>query len=470
MERSLTWIAESIGGTLVGEDLQVDLQWATTDSREVKPGSLYFARRGEDADGHKYLPDAVSHGATAAVVETGFSDIAVPQIVVTDTTTALGKLAKEHLADLRLDAPVQVVGITGSAGKTTTKDLLAEILSQSGPTVAPVRSFNNEVGCPLTILKADRQTRFLVLEMGASGPGHIRYLTEIAPLDVAVELMVGRAHLGGYDSARDLAATKAELVEGLRPGGVAVLNEDDAAVAGMAEKASGRTVFFSVSGEEDALVRATHLKIESDGCPSFVLETPDFRGRVKLRLAGAHQVSNALAAMAANYVLGCSTSLGVRALEATGPVSEHRMDVRSGVSIDLSGRLRTDITIVDDSYNANPDSMTAAFRTVSSLRAEDQRLVMVLGEMLELGQSSVDIHREVGSNAATVSPDVVIGVGAEVGPLLEMLEGVTTKHVEGAPQALAALEEMLDTGDLLLLKGSNGSGVWRVAEALVGQA
>lgn len=470
MRRSLAWAAEAAGGRLVGEDALVDLGLCTTDSREVKPGSLYFARAGEQSDGHAYVGAALAGGAVAAVVQRPVSDVQAPQIVVEDTTVALGEIAKSHLEALRLDSPIRVVGITGSAGKTTTKDLLKQVLSASGPTVAPVRSFNNEVGCPLTILQADDQTRFLVLEMGASGVGHIRYLTEIAPLDVAVELMVGRAHLGGYESAQQLAETKAELVLGLRAGGVAVLNADDPAVVQMADKAVGRVAFFSANGNEDVLVRATHVKTEEDGSPSFVLETPDFRGRVRLRVAGLHQVSNALAAMTANFVLDCSTSVAVRALEAAGPDSPHRMDVRSGVRLPTLSGSDVAVTVIDDSYNANPDSMAAAFRAVSSLRRSDQRLIMVLGEMLELGGASASIHREVAKQAAEVRPDEVIILGDQAEAMIEVLGSGSAVHVENPEAALRMLRETLRDGDLLLLKGSNGSGVWRIAEDLLGPA
>lgn len=469
MHRSLAWVAEATGGSLTGTDIDVDLAKTTTDSREVSEGALYFARVGDDSDGHQYLPQAVAAGAVAAVVERLCPDVPVPQVLVADSTLALGATAQAHLADLRLDSPLRVVAVTGSAGKTTTKDLLWQVLSASGPTVAPVRSFNNEVGCPLTILRTEPDTRFLVLEMGASGVGHIRYLTDIAPLDVAVELMVGRAHLGGYESAADLAATKQELVEGLRSGGVAVLNDDDAAVVAMAAAAPGQVAYFSAAGAEDALVRATHIAIEADGCPSFVLEAPDFRGRVRLRLAGVHQVSNALAAVAANFVLDCSTYRAVSAIESAKPISEHRMAVSSDLEVAVEGESAPiSVTVVDDSYNANPDSMAAAFKSLSTLRHPGQRLVMVLGEMLELGAQSAQIHQEVGRGAAALQPEVVIGVGGATEALLDALPEPTRKYlVQGADEALVALKQTLEAGDLVLLKGSNGSGVWRVAEALV---
>lgn len=474
MLRSLPWIAEATSGRLLpapaggkgGSHVSVDVALATTDSRECREGALYFARVGESADGHDFAAQAAQAGATALVVERELPQVNAPQILVEDATVALGALARAHLADLRATCAICVAGVTGSAGKTTTKDLLAAILGRSGPTVAPKLSFNNEVGCPLTILQATSDTRFLVLEMGASGTGHIRYLTEIAPLDVAVELMVGRAHLGGFGSVRALQAAKQELVEGLVARGTAVLNADDPLVLAMEQAAPDRTLTFSAAGAEDATVRATDVKLEDDGCPSFVLETPDFRGRVRLKLAGIHQVNNALAAACCAYALGQSTPPTVKALEEASAASPHRMDVRSGVRVrSVDGTVT--VTVIDDAYNANPDSMAASFRAATALGGKN-RLVMVLGEMLELGADSTALHRETGQNAAEAAPDVVIAVGDQAGPLLEPLPPTTiTRHVNGPVQAEEVLRELICDGDVVLLKGSLGSGVWRVADALV---
>ena len=473
MFRSLEWIAAVTEGDTyfqgrVEDDLPdgVDVRLATTDSRECVAGSLYFARVGETSDGHSYLHQAADAGAVAAVVEHVSESVSIPQLVVRDSTVALGRLAKAHLADLRDSGQIQVAGITGSAGKTTVKDLLARVLARSGPTVAPILSFNNEVGCPLTILKGDEETRFMVLEMGASGPGHIRYLTEIAPLDAAIELMVGRAHLGGYDSVESLIATKRELVEGLVQDGVGILNADDPSVVGMASVCPGEVCFFSAAGLESAQVRATSVQVEADGAPSFVLETPDFRGRIKLRLVGRHQVSNALATVACNYVLGRSTITAVRELEVAAAVSPHRMDITEGLSVATTDGQEVVVTMIDDAYNANPDSMAASFGAATSLR-KDRRLVMVLGEMLELGEHSAEIHREVGVAVAAANPDVLITVGMGASPLQESVDATVAKfETEDSRGALGVLRGAVRSGDLVLLKGSYGSGVWEIADAL----
>lgn len=479
MFRSPQWIASALGVEPVHDALAavepLDVANCQTDSRNCTAGSIYFARVGEEADGHNYAQAAVDNGASALVVQRVLGDLSVPQFLVDDTTYALGRLAKTHLEDLRQDGRLQVAGITGSAGKTTTKDLLAQVLGASGPTVAPVLSFNNEVGCPLTVLKADETTRYLVLEMGASGRGHIAYLTEIAPLDAAVELMVGRAHLGGFGSVEVLAASKQELLEGLVRGGTAILNADDPLVMRMSEYVDGPVLTFSAAGLEDVTVRASHVRVEDDGCPSFVLETPDFRGRVRLQIAGAHQVSNALAAVACNYALGLGTIKAARVLEASGAVSPHRMALHRDVAVDVAqgaageGAAQVFVSVLDDSYNANPDSMGAAFRATKTMA--DGRIVMVLGQMLELGEESHQIHVEVGRQAAEASPAVVIAVGEGAAGLISgAAEGTQTLHAHDAEEALALLTSVLETGDFVLLKGSYGSGVWSLGDALVGTA
>ena len=217
MQTSAQWIAEAVSGRLVGNDVPVTGP-VVTDSREAQAGSLYVARRGESADGHAFVSGAVERGAVAVIVEHEV-DEAVAQIVVEDSTEALGALARAHVTKLRSSGDLDVIAMTGSVGKTTTKDLLLQIMSEDGPTVAPKLSFNNEVGLPLTVLLADESTRHLVLEMGASGPGHITYLTDIVAPDVAIELCVGHAHVGGFGGFEGVAAAKAELIKGTRPGG-----------------------------------------------------------------------------------------------------------------------------------------------------------------------------------------------------------------------------------------------------------
>ena len=458
MDRQASWVARAVQGHLVGADVAVTGP-VVTDSREVTPGSLYVARRGETTDGHRFVPDARRGGAVCAIVEHPLEED-LTQVVVPDATQALGDLARAHLADQRAHGPLDVVAVTGSAGKTTTKDLLVQVLSHYAPTLAPRLSFNNEVGVPLTVLRADATTRHLVLEMGASGPGHLTYLTRIAPPDVAVELMVGRAHLGGFGSQDDVARAKVELVQGLRPGGTAVLNADDPRVAAMAHLAPGPVVRFSTEPGAGIDVWATDVTVDSGDHVHFDLHHGDDSAPVRLGLVGVHHVHNALAAAATALTLGCDLPGVARWLGEARALSPHRMAV---TELDLQGRR---VTLVDDSYNANPDSMTAGLQAASAL-AGGRRLVAVLGEMLELGPASEDIHREVARSAARVHTRVLVALGAGARPLAEAMPPGTTILTASTPdEALTGLEPHLRDGDVVLVKGSNASGAWRVAAAL----
>ena len=489
MHRDLEWIRSAVDGSLVlpsdslpGGEESFDLALTTTDSRECEAKSIYVARVGESADGHKYVPSAVEAGASMVVVERPVDALDVPQVVVKDSTLALGKLAKAHLADLRSAGQVTVVGITGSAGKTTTKDLLARIAQAFGPTVAPKLSFNNEVGCPLTILEANESTRFIVLEMGASGPGHIAYLTDIAPLDIATVLMVGQAHLGGYGSEQALADAKAELVAGLVPGGTAVLNVDDAAVWAMGAVAPGTIVGFSAKGDVSASYRAQDVQVDSQGRASFTLVAPGKELPATLDLVGAHQVPNVLAAIATSQAMSLELSTAVEICESARADSPHRMAVHQ-VSLPpaaLGAESAGQFTLLDDSYNANPDSMRAAFIAARGLASQGSRILMVLGEMLELGPTSEQIHREVGQAAIDVEPALLIQLGDRalyggVSPAFSREvprsrgQG-TSPVVATSPDSATAhklLMEELREGDVVLVKGSNGSRAWEVAELLL---
>ncbi|QWW18944.1 UDP-N-acetylmuramoyl-tripeptide--D-alanyl-D-alanine ligase [Schaalia sp. 19OD2882] len=465
MHRRTQWIASAVGGQLHGTDVAVTAP-VVTDSREAETGSLYVARRGENADGHDYLARAVAAGAVAALVERVVPEVDVPQILVEDATWALGELARVHLRELREAGDLKVLAVTGSAGKTTTKDLLRQLLAPTEPTVAPKLSFNNEVGLPLTILRADCDTRFLVLEMGASGPGHIDYLTRIAAPDLAIELMVGHAHMGGFGSIDGVADAKAELVRGLVPGGTAVLNADDPRVAAMASQCPGPVLRFSAQGDEGAHVRARAVVTDACGRPVFLLEgvlpgSDSFSEPVTARLVGAHHVNNMLAATTAALALGLDPAEVAARLSAALPESPHRMDVRD---LRVSGAR---LTLIDDSYNANLDSMGAAVRALGALGAGRPK-VAVLGEMLELGDASADIHRQVGAMVAGVGPDLVIALGEEAREYLTVLPtDLPTHHVLDAETATQTLLAHLPQDAVVLVKGSLYSHVHRVADLLV---
>lgn len=458
MQASAQWIAEAVSGRLVGNDVPITGP-VVTDSREAQAGSLYVARRGESADGHAFVSGAVTRGAVAVIVEHEV-DEAVAQIVVEDSTEALGALARAHVEKLRSSGDLDVIAMTGSVGKTTTKDLLLQIMSEDGPTVAPKLSFNNEVGLPLTALLADESTRHLVLEMGASGPGHITYLTDIVAPDVAIELCVGHAHVGGFGGFEGVAAAKAELIKGTRPGGPVILNTDDPNVEAMAPLATGRVIRFSASGNERADVIARNVRLDRADRASFTLVTPEGEAPVDLKIVGRHHVANALAAAAGALTLGVGLQTVAAVLSRARALSPHRMDVHE---LRVDG---TDLTLIDDSYNANLDSMRAGIAALASIGRDSQRIA-VLGEMLELGEDSQSLHQQVGALIADAGVDTLIGLGADAHYYLEGAQGVPSREIAVDPRDAArlALEHAQD-GAVVLVKGSFGSQSWQVADNL----
>ena len=458
MQASAQWIAEAVSGRLVGNDVPVTGP-VVTDSREAQAGSLYVARRGESADGHAFVSGAAKRGAVAAIVEHEV-DEAVAQIVVEDSTEALGALARAHVEKLRSSGDLDVIAMTGSVGKTTTKDLLLQIMSEDGPTVAPKLSFNNEVGLPLTALLADESTRHLVLEMGASGPGHITYLTDIVAPDVAIELCVGHAHVGGFGGFEGVAAAKAELIKGTRPGGPVILNTDDPNVEAMAPLATGRVIRFSASGNERADVVARDVHLDRADRASFTLVTPEGEAPIDLKIVGRHHVANALAAAAGALTLGVSLQTVAAVLSCARALSPHRMDVHE---LRVDGM---DLTLIDDSYNANLDSMRAGIAALASIGRDSQRIA-VLGEMLELGEDSQSLHQQVGALIADAGVDTLIGLGTDAHYYLEGAPDVPNREVAADPQDAARLAlEHAEDGAVVLVKGSFGSQSWQVADIL----
>ena len=458
MQASAQWIAEAVSGRLVGNDVPVTGP-VVTDSREAQAGSLYVARRGESADGHAFVSGAVERGAVAVIVEHEV-DEAVAQIVVEDSTEALGALARAHVTKLRSSGHLDIIAMTGSVGKTTTKDLLLQIMSEDGPTVAPKLSFNNEVGLPLTVLLADETTRHLVLEMGASGPGHITYLTDIVAPDVAIELCVGHAHVGGFGGFEGVAAAKAELIKGTRPGGPVILNTDDPNVEAMAPLATGPVIRFSASGNERADVVARDVRLDRADRASFTLVTPEGEAPIDLKIVGRHHVANALAAAAGALTLGVSLQTVAAVLSRARALSPHRMDVHE---LRIDGM---DLTLIDDSYNANLDSMRAGIAALASIGRDSQRIA-VLGEMLELGEDSQSLHQQVGALIADAGVETLIGLGTDAHYYLEGAPDVPNLEVAADPQDAArlALEHAKD-GAVVLVKGSFGSQSWQVADIL----
>ena len=451
------------------------------DSREVARGSLFVALPGEHSDGHDHAVAAIAAGAVLVLAshELTGPDGPVPSVIVADVAVALGELAAAVLVRLRTDdepgdTPLSVVGVTGSVGKTTTKDLLAQLLTPTGQTITPVASFNNEIGLPLTVLRADLGTRFLVLEMGASGLGQLTYLTGIAPPDVAVVLAVGSAHLGEFGSVEAIARAKAEIVAGLAPGGVAVLNADDPRVAAMAGLARGDVVTFGGSAGAD--VRATNVRLDRAGRACFTLTVtraatdPEAPGSesapVTLRLVGEHHVSNALAAAAVALQVGVSVADVAARLSAADALSPHRMHV-----VDRADG----VTVIDDSYNANPDSVRAALKSLATIAGRDRRSVAVLGEMLELGPGGRAAHESIGLMIVrlNIALTVVVGAGAHAiadGAVREGSWGDEVAFADDIEAAQEYLETELRPGDVVLVKASYGAGLWRLGDRLTAVA
>ncbi len=428
-----------------------------TDSREAAPGGLYVARVGEQADGHDFVTAAGAHGAVGALVTRAVPGL--PCVVVHDTQEAFAALAREVV---RLAPRLDVVGITGSSGKTSTKDLLGTVLAAAGETVAPVGSYNSEVGVPLTVCRVGPGTRFLVVEMGARGVGHIEYLTRMAPPRIGIVLNVGTAHVGEFGSREAIARAKSELVAALHPSGLAVLNADDPAVRAMSDDTTARTVL--VGEAEDADVRATAVELDDHGRATFDLHTGAGERRVSLALVGRHHVGNALAVVATALELGLDLDRVVASLQAATPVSRWRMEVTE----------RPDgVTVVNDAYNANPDSMRAALTALQRM-GRGRRTWAVLGTMLELGDESEALHAEVGAETVSRGVDelVVVGEGARhladgaragVGRLGG---GTRVRTVPDADAAESLLRAELTPGDVILFKSSRDAGLRLLGDRL----
>jgi len=427
----------------------------TTDSRACEVGSLYVARVGEHADGHAYVPAAASRGAIAALTARPVDGL--PCVVVEDTQIAFGQVARAVVDAAQRGAGLTIVGVTGSSGKTSTKDLLAHVLAGLGETVAPVESLNGEIGVPLTVCRITAQTRILVAEMGARGIGHIAYLTDIAPPRIGVVLNVGTAHVGEFGGRDQIALAKGELVESLPDNGIAVLNADDPTVAAMSARTKAKVVL--VGEDPSADVRATDVVLDALGRPSFMVHTPAGTSRVQLGLHGRHHVGNALGVLAVALELGQPLGEAVARLATARPVSRWRMEVFE----------RADgITIVNDAYNANPDSMAALLRALAAIGHPEsgagRRTWAVLGEMLELGPDSVAEHEGVGRLAAQLGVDRLLAVGAGAAAIADGARagGLGADAVATAADVDAAYDLLVGQvrpGDVVAFKSSRDSGL-----------
>jgi len=461
---SLAEIADVLGGELRLSDADtaetvVD-GTVDTDSREMSAGSIFVAKPGEATDGHRFVGAAVEAGAVLAIVEHPV-DVAVTQIVVADAVAALADLARAVVARVRAGGELRIVGITGSNGKTTTKNFLARILEDEGETIAPVRSYNNEVGAPLTMLRVTDSTRYLVCEFGAAGPGSIAALAGLVEPDVAVVLMVGLAHAGGFGGIEATAKAKAELVQAARAGGTAVLNVDDPRVWAMRELAAERGMQVVSFGQTAAAgIRAENVAVSASGTSCTVV-TDEVRTPLRLQVLGAHHISNALAAIAAANVLDVPVPASIARLETVEIAERWRMQPMG------NDRVR----IINDAYNASPDSMAAALRTLAQITGPDERTVAVLGAMSELGDAAGEEHDRIGLLAVRLNIQRIVVVGPEARRLFlaAVGEGSWDGEAVHLPDQDAAYEYLmgeLRDGDRVLVKSSNSVGLRHLGDRL----
>ncbi|MEU4415286.1 UDP-N-acetylmuramoyl-tripeptide--D-alanyl-D-alanine ligase [Nocardia salmonicida] len=488
IEMTLREIADVVGGELhdVPDPQALVTGSVEFDSRRIGSGDLFLALPGANSDGHDYAAAAVAAGAVAVLAA---RPVGVPAIVVAPdlgsvpassvalsadgdgsgaaVLAALAELARVSTERLAERTGLTVVGVTGSSGKTSTKDLLAAVLAPLGAVVAPPGSFNNELGHPWTALRAGPDTKFLALELSARGRGHIAELARIAPPRIGVVLNVGTAHLGEFGSREAIAQAKGELVEALPAEGLAVLNADDPNVVAMASRTKARVVKVGLSGDAD--IRATDVITDDQARARFTLHVAGESIPIQLAVHGEHQVGNALAAAAVALECGADLATVAEALSGATAASVRRMDVTTTPA---------GVTVINDSYNANPDSVRAALKALVTLaKPANRRSWAVLGEMGELGDTSVIEHDAIGRLAVRLDVDrlIVIGTGRpshgmHQGAVMEGSWGEESILVPDIDAAIALLDDEIAAGDVVLVKASKAVGLWAVAEHLTGAA
>ncbi|ERG63156.1 hypothetical protein L332_01635 [Agrococcus pavilionensis RW1] len=459
-------ISAAVGGALHGDDVLVTGS-VETDSRLVAAGGVFVAMPGESTDGHRFVDAAVAAGAALVIAERPLEQ-AVPHIVVDSGVVALGALAADVIRRVREAGALTVIGVTGSNGKTTTKNMLQAILEQHGPTVSPIKSFNNEVGAPMTMLRIDESTRYLVLEMGASYEGDIARLTAMSHPDVGVVLKVGLAHAGEFGGVEATTRAKTEMVQDLGSHHVAVLNRDDERVAGMARSTRARIAWFGTSpgpADEPTTLWAGDVDSTLEGTIATV-HRGDESWPLRLRILGEHHVMNALAALTVADALGLDLERAVGALGSLERAERWRMEL-----LEPGGG----ITVINDAYNASPDSMAAAIRSLAHMtRGAQRRSIAVLGEMGELGALSTEEHDRIGRLAVRVRIDRLVVVGSAAKAIhdaaeLESSFGQDTAWVETAEEAEALLRSSLEPGDVVLVKSSLSAGLKDLGDRIGGR-
>ena len=440
-------IAAIVGGTLHGQDLLVT-EPPVLNSADAVPGSLFLALRGENVDGHDFAADAFSSGSVVALVTKAISG---NYILVDDVTRALGALAHYVRKELK---NLSVVGITGSQGKTTTKELLASVLSQVAETVAPSGNYNNDLGAPISLLRCTETTKFCIVEMGARHLGDITKLVAIAEPDIGVVLKVGTAHLGEFGSVEKIALTKSEMISSLRDSAVAILGNYDAYTPKMSELHKGKVVRF---GEDsNCSIRATDIEFR-EGRAHFDLVTPEGRSAVALRIVGLHQVANALA------VAAIATELGLTLDQIAGGLSTAESSARWRMEIIELPQL----LLINDSYNASPEAMSAALSTLALFAQErGGESWAFLGKMHELGESSQSDHAAIGTLAQELGIDHLVCVSAPEFAATMDQNGPTSIHLCSDKAEALVIAENVNQGDVLLIKASRSEKLEELADSI----
>jgi UDP-N-acetylmuramoyl-tripeptide--D-alanyl-D-alanine ligase len=454
-------IAAAISADLIGDENISITGSVETDSRLVTPGSLFVAKPGEVTDGHLYVSAAIQKGAVAAIVESQLEED-IPQLIVKDSVLALGLLAEYVVAKVKALGQLKVIGVTGSNGKTTTKNMLREVLSTAGDTIAPEESFNNEVGAPYSMLRINQQTKFLVVELGAGGLGSIAYLAKMCQPDIGIELKVGLAHAGEFGGIDVTERIKAELVQELSADGIALLNIDDERVKRMSEKTKAKISTFGLSDQANYSAENVNVSIKGT---SFDFLTPDgLKSEVHLQILGEHHVYNALAALATAELLGVDRAKAIHAIEQMKLAEKWRMEL----NVAPSG-----LTVINDAYNASPDSMKAALQTLAHLgRQTGKKTVAVMGEMAELGEYGAHEHDAIGRIAVRLNLGqvVVVGKAAKLIHMGASQEGSwdgESQYFDEISDALGYLREMLTGDEIVLVKSSKSANLRYLGDDLL---